>query len=221
MGQKTNPIGFRLGVTKNWRSTWYAKKEMPALLKGWLAGGATRLVPETGFHAGPGMHGWNKIDRGSKLLADHLPGDVRGRIADLGAGWGYLSAMLLKTGRHLKGLDLFEADAAALEAAKLNIQPLAGETPVRFHWADVPQGLPRQRYHSVIMNPPFHSGKATDIELGTGFIKQAAHCLEKGGLARSEGAFWRGERLCQRVPRRQRDYLAAQAGRLCERASRR
>lgn len=33
MGQKTNPIGFRLGVTKNWRSTWYAKKDMPALLK--------------------------------------------------------------------------------------------------------------------------------------------------------------------------------------------
>ena len=33
MGQKTNPIGFRLGVTKNWRSTWYASKEMPALLK--------------------------------------------------------------------------------------------------------------------------------------------------------------------------------------------
>ena len=30
MGQKTNPIGFRLGVTKNWRSTWYAKKEMPS-----------------------------------------------------------------------------------------------------------------------------------------------------------------------------------------------
>ena len=24
MGQKTNPIGFRLGITKNWRSTWYA-----------------------------------------------------------------------------------------------------------------------------------------------------------------------------------------------------
>ena len=33
MGQKTNPIGFRLGITKPWRSTWYAKKDMPALLK--------------------------------------------------------------------------------------------------------------------------------------------------------------------------------------------
>ena len=33
MGQKTNPIGFRLGVSKNWRSTWFAKKDFPALLK--------------------------------------------------------------------------------------------------------------------------------------------------------------------------------------------
>jgi small subunit ribosomal protein S3 len=33
MGQKVNPIGFRLGVTKTWRSTWYADKDMPALLK--------------------------------------------------------------------------------------------------------------------------------------------------------------------------------------------
>ena len=34
MGQKTNPIGFRLGVSKAHRSTWYAgAKEMPGLLK--------------------------------------------------------------------------------------------------------------------------------------------------------------------------------------------
>ena len=33
MGQKTNPIGFRLGVSKQWRSKWYAKRDFPALLK--------------------------------------------------------------------------------------------------------------------------------------------------------------------------------------------
>jgi len=33
MGQKTNPIGFRLAVTKDWRSKWYAgKKEFGKLL---------------------------------------------------------------------------------------------------------------------------------------------------------------------------------------------
>ncbi len=33
MGQKTNPVGFRLGIVKPWLSRWYAGKEMPALLK--------------------------------------------------------------------------------------------------------------------------------------------------------------------------------------------
>jgi small subunit ribosomal protein S3 len=34
MGQKTNPIGFRLGISKAHRSTWYAgAKDMPGLLK--------------------------------------------------------------------------------------------------------------------------------------------------------------------------------------------
>jgi small subunit ribosomal protein S3 len=34
MGQKTNPIGFRLGISKPWRSTWYASgKNMPQLLQ--------------------------------------------------------------------------------------------------------------------------------------------------------------------------------------------
>jgi small subunit ribosomal protein S3 len=33
MGQKTNPIGFRVGVTKDWRSKWFAeKKEFGKLL---------------------------------------------------------------------------------------------------------------------------------------------------------------------------------------------
>jgi small subunit ribosomal protein S3 len=33
MGQKTNPIGLRVAVTKDWRSKWYAnKKDFAALV---------------------------------------------------------------------------------------------------------------------------------------------------------------------------------------------
>lgn len=32
MGQKTHPIGFRLGVNKTWDSRWYAKKDYSKLL---------------------------------------------------------------------------------------------------------------------------------------------------------------------------------------------
>ena len=33
MGQKTHPIGFRLGISKDWSSRYYAGRELPALLK--------------------------------------------------------------------------------------------------------------------------------------------------------------------------------------------
>lgn len=33
MGQKTHPYGFRLGVTKTWRSRWFAKQDYSKLLK--------------------------------------------------------------------------------------------------------------------------------------------------------------------------------------------
>ena len=33
MGQKTNPIGFRLGISKQWNSRYYAGRELPALLR--------------------------------------------------------------------------------------------------------------------------------------------------------------------------------------------
>ena len=33
MGQKTHPIGFRLGISKTWRSQWYANRDFPALLR--------------------------------------------------------------------------------------------------------------------------------------------------------------------------------------------
>ena len=33
MGQKTNPIGMRLGIIRTWDSRWFARKEYPALLK--------------------------------------------------------------------------------------------------------------------------------------------------------------------------------------------
>ena len=32
MGQKVNPIGFRLGITRTWDSRWFAKRTTPSLL---------------------------------------------------------------------------------------------------------------------------------------------------------------------------------------------
>ncbi len=33
MGQKTNPIGFRLGITKSWNSSWFDEKNFAPKLE--------------------------------------------------------------------------------------------------------------------------------------------------------------------------------------------
>ncbi|MBI3620564.1 MAG: 30S ribosomal protein S3 [Nitrospirae bacterium] len=50
MGQKTNPIGLRLGYNQNWLSRWYAGKDYATLLHEDLA--IRRLVKAKLMHAG-------------------------------------------------------------------------------------------------------------------------------------------------------------------------
>ena len=91
-------------------------------------------------------------------------------------------------------LDLFEADARALDCARMNLArhrepvtrlsspPCAAdeEERIHFHWHDVTTGLPGI-YDAIVMNPPFHTGQATDVDLGRAFLKTAAASLKRGG----------------------------------------
>lgn len=50
MGQKTHPIGYRLGVTRTWNSRWYAEKDFAKLLHQDVK--IRKLVKEKLYHAG-------------------------------------------------------------------------------------------------------------------------------------------------------------------------
>jgi 16S rRNA (guanine1207-N2)-methyltransferase len=153
---------------------------MPARAAEWLAAGELRVVPETGALSRPGIYGWNAIDKGSEFFAAHLPRDITGRVADLGAGWGYLSLSLLGCCPRIAHLDLYEAEWLALDAARANVSARWPDASVDYHWHDVTAGLPA-RYDTIVMNPPFHAGKAADVALGRGFIAVAAAALAPGG----------------------------------------
>jgi 16S rRNA (guanine1207-N2)-methyltransferase len=159
---------------------------MPELLARWLEEGEARLVPETGFVSRPGLFGWNKVDEGSRLLAEHMPARLSGAVADLGAGWGYLTTELLARCPKAERIDLYEAEWLALAAARENVGRRAPAIPVSFNWQDVTApGIPRRSYDRVVMNPPFHgsggAGKATEHDLGRAFILAAAEALRPGG----------------------------------------
>lgn len=151
------------------------------LLQTWLALGAPRrLAEDPRFLSRPGLFAWDRIDAGSALLAKHLPADLAGHGADLGCGFGYLSAEILARCPKVTALDLYEAERVALELAQVNLVPLARGVTLDFLWHDVTTGL-RGSYDFIVSNPPFHTGKADRVDLGQAFISAGAKALGPGG----------------------------------------
>ena len=162
------------------RVFWAAPESVDQTLADeWLALDAPRETAD-GFLSRPGLFAWDRVDRASALLAAHFPADLHGRVADLGAGYGYLAAQLIARCPGIAALDLYEAEARALEPARRNLANalrMAGrELPVGVHWHDVTRGLP-QRHDAIVSNPPFHQGRADLPELGRAFIASAADAL--------------------------------------------
>ena len=81
----------------------------------------------------------------------------------------------------LSGIDLYEADFDALEAARTNVRAVEG-VEIGFYWRDLLRENTERRYDAIVMNPPFHRARAADIGLGAGMIRAAAAALEPGGL---------------------------------------
>ena len=150
---------------------WFQGGELPD----WEAAAELRTNSD-GFVTAAGMFSSERIDQGSARLLPHLT-ELKGKGADLGAGWGWLSRQVLNL-PEVSALDLFEADFNALEAAKLN----ATDGRARFHWSDVTTLLkPREPYDFVVSNPPFHQTRKADPDIGKAFIKTAAAMLKPAG----------------------------------------
>lgn len=142
-------------------------------------GNGERLVDDR-FHTAPGMFSAAEIDSGSKLLLEHLPDRIGGAVADFGAGWGYLAAELARKFPKISTLDLYEADHAALEAARRNLASIESVAP-RFFWHDLLSEDVRYRYDLIVMNPPFHQRRSAEPDMGQRMIRAAAAALKPGG----------------------------------------
>ena len=139
------------------------------------------------LYSKPGLFGWNKIDRGSALLAQHLNEFFAGfatppsTLLDLGCGYGYLSVMAAQT-QEKANLKIVASDncAAAIIACRKNFAAfnIAGEVI-----ADDCASNITGTFDALICNPPFHQGFKTDSRLTEKFLKSAAQHLKHSGRA--------------------------------------
>ncbi|BDW86771.1 class I SAM-dependent methyltransferase [Roseicyclus marinus] len=153
---------------------WLTRPDtLPEAVMGWMP---EPTETEEGYVTVPGGFSAEGPDRGSELLVALVP-PLSGRVADLGAGWGYVAGEILSEQDQITAMDLIEADHAMLEAAAANID----DPRARFHWADVTRFQPEGLYDAILANPPFHTGRRADPALGRAFIAAAARMLSPRG----------------------------------------
>ncbi|MBC7907463.1 MAG: class I SAM-dependent methyltransferase [Rhodospirillaceae bacterium] len=168
------------------RIFWLRRPEgesaLPEGLADWLASGEPRPVDDTALVARAGCFSADHVDTGSRILAECFPAGIAGRVADLGAGWGYLGVRLLERFPEITGLDLYEAEAMALADSRTNMATAPAPERATYHWHDVTAGLPAvDPYDWIVSNPPFHEGSKADPAIGKAFITAAWKAIRRRG----------------------------------------
>lgn len=148
---------------------WFAGTDA---FEDWATG--PELTPG-GFWTAPGVFSADAIDPGSALLAEAIP-PLKGEVADLGSGWGFLAAHILAHPDVVRA-HLVEGHHMALQCAEHNVT----DPRARFYWADVRHWVAPSLMDTVVMNPPFHDGRIADPGLGQAFIEAARAMLKPKG----------------------------------------
>lgn len=129
---------------------------------------------EDGFKTVAGVFSADAPDPASHLLLSVLP-RLTGTVADLGAGWGFLTRNL--TEMPTKHVIAVEAEHRAIEIARVNVP----SDKVKFVWADATAWRADRALDTVVMNPPFHNFGKADPGIGIDFIKSAVRSLRPQG----------------------------------------
>jgi len=160
-------------------------------LNQWYKDGGVQNILNGNYRSQPGIFGWNKIDKGSEILIKNLPSPdlqhqgkhkvFKGHGADFGCGYGYLTKELILRYKHIDSITCIDADHRAIDVCRLNIETLEGKITKHYKWLDLTKQSGLKNLDFIIMNPPFHEGKNTDLSIGKAFIENAAIALKKHG----------------------------------------
>ena len=127
----------------------------------------------------PGVFSWEHVDAATAILADVMdvhPGDD---VLDLGCGsgaLGLLAALRCGAGR----VRLVDVDSEAIRCVQRAILTMQIPNATAL-CSDVADAVRDERFDVVVTNPPFHVGKATDLDVPTQFILDAWQVLKPGG----------------------------------------
>lgn len=166
MGQKTNPIGFRLGVTRTWDSRWFAKKNYAELLHEDIL--IRKYLKKKLFQAGI-----------SKIEIERAANKVKVNIYSARPG--------LIIGKKGSGVDQLRADVQNLTKNELLLNVLEVRKP-EVDATLVSESIASQLEKRVAFRRAMKKAMATAIKMGVRGIKvRVSGRLGGADIARAEG----------------------------------
>ena len=166
MGQKTNPIGFRIGVTRTWDSRWFAKKNYSELLHEDLM--IRNYLKKKLYPAGI-----------SKIEIERAASKVKVNIYSARPG--------LIIGKKGSGVDSLRAEVQALTKNELLLNVLEVRKP-EIDATLVSESIASQLEKRVAFRRAMKKSMATAIKMGVRGIKvRCSGRLGGAEIARTEG----------------------------------
>lgn len=131
----------------------------------------------------PGTFSAKQLDPGSELLLDHLADQPRpSRVLDLACGAGPLGLAALLTWPDARAT-LTDGDHRAVLSARENAQLLECADRAEVLWCDAAESPAGNDFDLAVLNPPFHTGKAVDLEPARRLFDCMRRMLRPGGRA--------------------------------------
>jgi 16S rRNA (guanine1207-N2)-methyltransferase len=137
-----------------------------------------RGMPIT-IYSRPGVFSWEHPDEATALLAEHMVVKAGESVLDLGCGAGGLGVVAAKLSNGGR-VRLVDADIEAVRSSRGTIE-VSRVKNCSVVVSDVASAVIDERFDVVVSNPPFHVGKATNLELPRQFIQDSWEVLQPGG----------------------------------------
>jgi len=114
----------------------------------------------------PGVFSQKSLDKGTRILLEHIPNIKPGKLLDFGCGAGVIASYIGKKHPDIS-LNLLDVSALAIQSSRktLEINNLTGDVFASNSLSEL-----KNKYDVVVSNPPFHQGIAINYQATESFL---------------------------------------------------